>query len=263
VHALLVPSLASQLPIVRTYVVMVMAVAIGSWIYRTFLFGLFRRPAVYQVAAANSLNEQVMEVTLSAQGDGIAYAPGQFVFLSIDGSDLGEPHPFTVSSHPEAVELRLSIKALGDYTTKLLQELKPGVRAYVEGPYGRFDYRKGKRRQLWLAGGIGITPFLSFLPDVDEEREVNLLWSVNEAADAFQHDEIEALAEERPKVSYRRHVVASDGYLQIAERDLGGIPRDCSVYVCGPEAMRDSFIRQLVKLGVSRQDIHFEEFSLR
>jgi predicted ferric reductase len=263
VHALMVPSLFSQLPIVRTYVAMAMAVAVGSWIYRVFLFSLFRRPKAYEVSATRSLNDRVTEVKLSARGDGIAHKPGQFVFLSFDGDDLSEPHPFTIASHPEGSELRFAIKALGDYTSQLKAALKPSAKARVEGPYGCFDHRQGNRRQLWLAGGIGITPFLSFLADVDDDREVTLVWSVNEAAEAFQHDEIEALAEGRPSVSYLRHVVASDGYLQLSERHMGGAPRACSVYICGPEAMRDSFIRQLVKLGVSRQDIHFEEFSFR
>ncbi len=40
--------------------------------------------------------------------------------------------------------------------------LRTGTRVQVEGPYGRFDFRKGGARQIWLAGGIGITPFLAW-----------------------------------------------------------------------------------------------------
>ena len=55
-----------------------------------------------------------------------------------------------------------SIKGLGDYTRRLPKQLFPGQMVTVEGPYGRFDFRGDCPRQLWLAGGIGITPLPAF-----------------------------------------------------------------------------------------------------
>jgi len=183
------------------------------------------------------------------------------VFLSFDGKDLAEPHPFTINNHRTDSDLRFSIKALGDHTSRLQTELNDGAMVKVEGPYGCFDYRKGKWRQLWLAGGIGVTPFLSFLPDVDDEHEVTLIWSVNEAVDAFYHEEIEALTGDAPNITYHRHVVGSEGYLKLSKSQVGVSAQECSVYICGPAAMRDSFVSQLVSLRVPPNSIFFEEFS--
>lgn len=54
---------------------------------------------------------------------------------------------------------------MGDYTGTLAQRLRPGQTVRVEGPYGRFDLerRNPKARQIWIAGGIGVTPFLAWL----------------------------------------------------------------------------------------------------
>jgi predicted ferric reductase len=263
IHSLVVPSLISQMPIVWVYVHIVIAVAIGAWVYRSILFDFLNKPSAYTVSTTSSLSEKVIDVTLSPLGKGIDFIPGQFVFLSFDSQEFTEPHPFTINSHPRSSDLRFSIKALGDYTTRLQTELKSGAKAEVEGPYGCFDYRRGKPRQLWLAGGVGICPFLSFLQDVNETHEITLVWSVNEADEAFRHEEIEALTRGKPNVEYERHIVAKDGFLEISERHVRDDPNDYSVFICGPVAMRESFIEQLVTFGISHRDIHFEEFSFR
>jgi predicted ferric reductase len=263
VHALVVPSIYNQLPLVRGFAAILMIIGAGSWVYRAFLSGVFDKATPYEISAIRPLSSEVLEVMLSPVSKGIEYVPGQFVFLSFAEPDLSEPHPFTINSHPGESELRFSIKALGDYTTKLQKALKTGIKAKVEGPYGCFDYRKGKRRQLWLAGGIGITPFLSFLQDVDDDHEITLVWSVNQADEAFYHEEIEALSINNPNFNYHRHVVVTEGYLQLAAHHVGSRPDDCSIYICGPEAMRQNFIKQLVELGIPVRDIHFEEFSFR
>ncbi|MEF8752147.1 MAG: ferric reductase-like transmembrane domain-containing protein [Candidatus Accumulibacter necessarius] len=58
-----------------------------------------------------------------------------------------------------------SISALGDYTRSLGKRLAPGQPVRVEGPYGRFDIGRQDRwaQQLWVAGGISVTPFLAWL----------------------------------------------------------------------------------------------------
>jgi len=63
--------------------------------------------------------------------------------------------------------MRFAIKALGDETSQLLDVVRPGMPAVIGGPFGRFSHEKGTSRQLWIAGGIGVTPFLSWLRALD------------------------------------------------------------------------------------------------
>src|SRR3970040_78401 len=95
---------------------------------------------------------------------------GQFLFVRFPSEkDLNESHPFTISSAPSEDVLRLTIKASGNFTRDLFSNLKAGSDAVVEGAYGSFDYRTGGGKQIWVAGGIGITPFLSFIRDLETD----------------------------------------------------------------------------------------------
>ncbi|MQM29764.1 MAG: ferric reductase, partial [Candidatus Accumulibacter phosphatis] len=92
------------------------------------------------------------------------HRPGQFAFVSFDDSE-GQ-HPFTIASadHGDG-EISFQIKALGDYTRQLARRLAVGQPVRIEGPYGRFDIARQQRgaQQIWVAGGIGVTPFLAWL----------------------------------------------------------------------------------------------------
>ena len=80
---------------------------------------------------------------------------------------MNELHPFTISSAPQEDVLRLTVKASGDFTRHLFSNLKAGMDAVIEGAYGMFDYKTGGQKQIWVAGGIGVTPFLSFIRDMN------------------------------------------------------------------------------------------------
>jgi predicted ferric reductase len=114
-------------------------------------------------------------LSLSEKGSGITevvcemgpfwpgHQAGQFAFVTFvkqEGS-----HPFTIASASETSLSRVvfQIKALGDYTKALGTKLASGQSVMIEGPYGRFtlDHASSDSPQLWVAGGIGITPFLS------------------------------------------------------------------------------------------------------
>ena len=92
-----------------------------------------------------------------------------------------EPHPFTIASAPERDHLEFFIHHLGDWSSRLLDHYLVGMSATVEGPYGRFEpIEHGRRNTLWIAGGVGITPFLAALeawPRTDNSRPA-LLYAV-------------------------------------------------------------------------------------
>jgi predicted ferric reductase len=97
---------------------------------------------------------------------------GQFAFVTFDR--IEGAHPFTIASSDQAnCQVTFQIKALGDYTKNLDHKLKAGQRLTVEGPYGRFNFKQGKRgvEQIWIAAGIGVTPFLAWLEDLQKQPE--------------------------------------------------------------------------------------------
>ncbi|HNE06103.1 MAG TPA: ferric reductase-like transmembrane domain-containing protein, partial [Anaerolineales bacterium] len=127
---------------------------IGSYIYTEVLSRFLGKHVPYTVKAVNHPNNSTTEVVMQAKGKPIQHAhAGQFLFVRFKGDKiLDEAHPFTISSAPHEGELRVTVKAVGDFTRYLFQNLKPGMDAIVEGAYGMFNYKTGSDKQIWVAG---------------------------------------------------------------------------------------------------------------
>ena len=76
------------------------------------------------------------------------------------------------------------MKALGDYTSQVHELVQPGMPAVIGPPHGHFDRSRGTNRQIWIAGGIGVTPFLSWLRSLDRplDQRVDLFYSTDHAS---------------------------------------------------------------------------------
>jgi predicted ferric reductase len=101
---------------------------------------------------------------------------GQFAFVTFDRSEGA--HPFTIASSDQGNgHITFQIKALGDYTTRLNHRLKTGQAVTIEGPYGQFNFkqRKPNAAQIWIAAGIGVTPFLAWLEALQNQPEDSLV----------------------------------------------------------------------------------------
>jgi predicted ferric reductase len=137
--------------------------------------------------------------------------------------------------------------------------------AVVGGPHGRFDYRRGTYRQIWLAGGVGVTPFLSWLRSLDRHLPHRVEFFFTTDGDPPFADEIRAIAARHD--SLRVHLVnaLADGRL-VPERFLeaaGGVGDDLSVFMCGPKGMLSVFETSFRLAGVPRRRIRREHFDWR
>lgn len=261
-HSLLAHPTVLSLPLMRLWVYGVASLGLAAYVFRETVEPLLLARHRYRVGEPVHVGDGVIEIPLEPESRPIAHLPGQFAFVRFDGGPTSEQHPFTISIAPSDGRLRFSVKSSGDYTRALQDHLASGSSARVEGPYGRFGFRPGGPRQLWLAGGIGITPFLAFLPAVEPDRDIRFIWTVHTAADAIYLDEIARTLALRPRVQFTLHPTETEGRLSLTDLHLDG-PEELSVYICGPVPMRDAFVVQLRAMGISRSRIHYEEFSLR
>lgn len=263
-HAMNVPTLTSELPIVRTYVFGMAFLGIIAWFYKAFLYNLFNRKLKYTVDSLKRFDNDILEITLKPDDKELKFEAGQFAFVSFKGIGRQEAHPFTISSHPSEKNLRLTVKALGDYTSDLQTSLNEGVQAKVEGAFGQFNFKKTKyKKQLWLAGGIGITPYLSFLKEVNSDYDVKMVWGINALKEANYKEEIEQDVASKSNIDFILNDSDTKGHFSIDKIYQSIDLKDHSVFICGPEVMRESYIKQLLQKGVSIRDIHYEEFSFR
>jgi predicted ferric reductase len=268
IHSLTIPAPLNAL-VAISWVQIFFIIGTVSYLYTEFLGRFFKKHLPYTVEAVQHPNGATTEVTLRADKNPIKrQRAGQFLFVRFpEDKALDESHPFTISSAPSEDVLRLTVKASGDFTRTLFHTLKANTKAIVEGAYGMFDYKTGGPKQIWIAGGIGLTPFLAFIRDMDEnlDRDVDFYYAVRHPEEALFLDEVKTAASKNPRLKAHIRFSAIDSSLTVEEMvaNAGGDVREYDIYMCGPLPMVQAFTRKFKELGVPGEQIHFEEFNFR
>lgn len=264
IHALVVPGTRSSTPLL-IFLGAVVAVALTAFAYRSWRSGSLVRRRGYTVTGVNRLDGSVVEIRLESAGPAMSFLPGQFIFVSFRAGSIGrEPHPFSIASSPGAPTLDIVVKALGDHT-RALMSLVPGTQADVEGPYGAFSYLNVPHvRQIWIAGGIGVTPFLSMARSIDASAyEIDFYYCTEGPEHAHLLDEMLEIADRDLRL--RVIAVRTRSLGRISAQDIIGVSRpiehDAAVLICGPPLMMDHLAAQFHELGVPRDQVYFEDFS--
>ena len=264
-HITSISSDVSRYQPLRLWMLFLLSAGLVAYIYKLIFYAKSQMHP-YVVTKINRLGD-ITEVYLEHKKKPLRFKPGQFVFIRFKGQNVPtEEHPFSISSVPTDKYLRLSIKSLGDFTSTLdrLQENDP---VEVFGPYGKFlaDFEQTKD-VIFVAGGIGITPFLSMFGSVKEtdERTVYLFYTNKSGGTSYGNAELTKLISGRKNLKYCPWDSSKFGKLTALRiSEMVGSSKDKLVFLCGPEAMMYDLTNQFVKLGVKRSSIYFENFSLR
>jgi len=262
-HLIFVYSDTSQSFLLKGYMLAISLLALSVVFYRTVGGKVLVKKYKYKIEAVDKISSSVVEIAMSPLGPTMSYNPGQFIFINFEQAGFSEFHPFTISSSGN--KLSVAIKNLGDYTSRLA-ELQIGTVANVEGPYGQFSFHHSvNKKQVWLAGGIGITPFLSMARSLGEQSDYNidLIYSVKNAKEAVFIDELKALASTRPWFRVYEFCSNEQGRVSadVISKIVGGLlERD--YFLCGPSTMMSSLKEQLKNYDIPAELIHSEEFAM-
>lgn len=247
-----------------TYLNIFALIGTASYIY-TQLFPWLRTRAyeVFDVARHNGATI----ISARPTGRPLKAKPGQFGFFRVRKPGLREPHPFTIAGMEEGGIVRFAIKPLGDYTTALRENIAVGDRLMLEGGYGRFNHRRGGKKQIWLAGGIGVTPFLAMAGRLkgDEGQDIHMVYCVRDRAEAIGLETFETLAEKLPNFSFTLHDSKIDGRLDAEKLAAASAvdPAGADLWFCGPPPLRKAIEKGLKELGKTPRRVEFELFEFR
>ena len=240
------------------------------------LFYRFLRPLYFfykyrfRVEKIIKENENVVSLYISGrQLKKFKWQAGQFaIWRFLAKGYWYEAHPFSIASISGGDHLRITVKALGDFTKKLAN-LPLGTPVILDGPAGIFVSKAAKKNKvLLLAGGAGVTPIRAILEDLATKKDIILLFSNRQESDIIFRQELENLAQEH---KFKVHFILSQADQWSGERgviDLEKIRRlspdylERDIYVCGPAPMMMSIIKLLRGAGVKNSQIHWEKFSL-
>ena len=256
-HSFLIPSTISQNRLLWTYMLIVSGLGIISYLYRTVFFRYLVKKFYYNVTSIKKLTEKVIEITLSpTSNQKIEYFPGQFIFVSFKSDKVSnEFHPFSIAS-ANTDDIVIISKIEGDYTQDLMN-IEFNTEALVEGAFGRFSYQfYPNLKQIWIAGGIGITPFIGMVKGLTEKYQfdIDLYYCIK--------DESEKIGVPVPKIHLKSFFSKTMGH--ISADYIKSNSKDFEIadfFVCGPPPLIKSIRNQLVKLGIKNSKIHSEEFS--
>lgn len=246
----------------------VSVVGVGAWIWRVVGRDMLWPGLPYRVVST-AMHGRTLELELSPVRRSLRRRAGQFAIVKMQLPGLHEPHAFTIASEPDDDRLRFFVRDLGDWTSKLQQRDLVGATVRVEGPYGRFEPLPQEGlggRIVWVAGGVGITPFLSAVSTLPagapaQERPL-LVDCVRRAQDATA---IEMLRRAAAEARIDLEVVASaEGRrldAALLSELVGGDLQGAHVAVCGPGGLVATVERTARQLGAER--VESEEFDVR
>lgn len=264
-YALIMKPLGNTDPIGLS-VLIICLVGVACYIYTLLPDGMLRGRSAYTITDIDKEGAS-LAITLAPKGKGFRHQAGQFAFVRFAHEGMSETHPFTISQAAnDERTLRFTVKPLGDDTRRFTRTLRVGQSAKVSGPFGHVKAYKGAAPSVWIAAGVGITPFAAFAGELaDHKGPVDLVYCVREEADAAHLDELRA-AQERYE-HFTLHLFESSKGQQLSADSLDARLkvdwRKARVSYCGPDSLRESLKRGLVGKGLKRRYFAFEEFEIR
>lgn len=207
---------------------------------------------------------------------GFTFQPGQFAWLTLDITPFSmREHPFSMSSSGDRADrIEFGIKAIGDFTHRI-REVRPGTRAYLDGPYGVFTTERywDSAGFVLIAGGVGITPIYSMLLTAAErkdDRPFLLIYSVPSWEEVTYREELETLKTQLDLTLVyvlRKRTEDWTGETGYVDQALLGkyIPLhrgSRQYFICAAPVMMDAVERALLALEVPVTNVHIEHFDL-
>lgn len=208
------------------------------------------------------------------------FRPGQFLHLAIDAYDPSRHWPdsrvFSIASPPTLRDrLRITVSRKGAFTSRMFLELKPGSEVWVKLPYGSFCPRSEPGSStILLAGGSGITPFVSFLEDAADRRaavgEIQVHYAARDRALLIYRRQLERCRDRLPSLHvalYAEVLSLSDPEVTPGRIQVGEIwnsldaPSRATFYLSGPKGMVEAHREHLQQLGASPARLVTDEWS--
>lgn len=231
--------------------------------------GIFK--AKYKLVNKEVIND-VLQLTLepTKSYSRIKSRMGQFIYTQL--TPFGEAHPYSIVWNDNKGGLVLGLKAVGKFSKQLLHA-KLNSTIMLDGPYGKFlDGIEKVEHAVFIAGGIGITPFVEFTlnsNNIDSIKKIDFFYATKTLNDSVfvNKQSIKNL----PKVNLV-NVLSLQTNINEANVEQGFVTHslinkynksmdNCEYYICGPALMMKAVSDDLIKNGIEPSKIHTEEFS--
>lgn len=206
--------------------------------------------------------EGVYTLELKSDERAFKYSPGQFLHIALDEDYDGteqwpESRCFSMQSNPDEETIRITYAVKGSFTQQMEKSLKVGSEVWLKMPYGDlFDKEHQKMGTVFIAGGTGITPFLSLFTHqsfTGYDKPLLYLGLRNEGYH-FYKEELSRALKINPSLKINLVFQEAGGILNI-ETILKENNHTASFFISGPPVMIKNFKNYLVTHGVSENNV--------
>jgi propane monooxygenase reductase subunit len=239
--------------------------------------GLPIQQAVVEVVSNEPVTHDMRHLVVRlVQPETLRFFPGQYVDVTVPGTDESRSFSMANTSSAESGQLELVIKIYPDglFSKFLDTEVRIGDRLEITGPFGMFTLRGNSDAGLvFVGGGAGMAPILSLLRSMAEqgvERPATFYYGARRKRDLCFDKELRALEETLPGFRYVPALSEPEAdedwdgevglitdVLRRAESDLS----DVDAYVCGPPPMVEAAVELLPSLGVEDKRVFYDKFT--
>jgi len=275
VHILLSSSIKSNIPLEIT-LMSYFVIALSMYFYHKVLKRIIAKSKEYTISDIVVECDNIITLKFKPKNHKLFnYKPGQFLYVKLYNKEIPkDEHPFTISSSPTELDsVSVTVKQLGDFTNSLVKA-KVGDKAYVDGSFGSFTHLDLPKdnKMCFIAGGIGITPFLSMLRYLnikEKDRQVILLWGVRDSSELICNEELASIESNMknltiiPVLSSDKSYNGEQGFVDAARvKRLLNNDFDYDFFICGPPIMLEKVVGDLKSFNIDPHKIHFERFSI-
>ncbi len=269
-HVVMIKSDTSSFVPLGMWMSVMVGLGVASGLYMSFFYKRFGPRYKYKIVDIKRYGD-VHDVYLKHLGKKLPYKLAQFAYVSFFSNNVSkESHPYCITSLPGDDHLRFSIKELGDYTSTL-GGLKIGDTAAVWGSYGRLGERfeSGEKDAVFVAGGIGVAPFLSMFKKAslsENKLLTSLFYCTKYKNEASFDSELQRLADKNRNLKYCNQCSReSDGGGHLSTEQIRECISDIKntvIYLCGPTKMMLQIKNSLKTIGVPDGNIVLEDFEM-
>jgi len=268
-HVIMIQSDTSTFLILGIWIYLSLGLGVASGLYKTFFYKYFGPKYKYKIISVTKHGE-LYNVTLRPIKKKLHFNIAQFAYVAFHSEGISsESHPYCITSLPGEEVIKFSIKEFGDYT-RSLGKLKVGDTATILGPYGKLGKRfeKGKEDSIFIAGGIGISPFISMFKKASLEktkRKTTLFYCTKYREEVMFDGEFKKFASKDPRLCYQNQCSREKGGGHLTPVQILEKIRDINntiIYLCGPSKMMVELKKDLIKEGIKNENIVLEDFEM-
>lgn len=222
------------------------------------------KKSIVKIRSLKYITHDVLQV-ITEKPDAFNFTPGQAAHLSINKPDWNvKKNPFTFTSLPNDDFLEFIVKTYPEHhgVTNEFLKLKADDELILHDVFGTIEY---KGEGVFIAGGAGVTPFISIFRNLEFQNEIGinkLLFANKKKRDIILKKELEVLLGTNFVNILSDEQVENFAHGQITEDFLKEHITTTTkhVYVCGPPPMMDAVLNQLSTMGVPKHAIIVESF---